>query len=130
MNVFENLEKYYEKAGNKTYYSVNGQNQLLLFHPNLKISKIYGIFTSNNDDLIHIGCIEYFRNELHLLFRDCSRNNYTAIIAKINEINEDTTKELKTDYIDSCLCPKILFENQESIVLDFLKDNGYKLLSL
>ena len=66
---------------------------------------------------------------MHLLFRDCSRNNYTAIIAKINEINEDTTKEIKTDYIDSCLCPKILFENQESIVLDFLKDNVMKDMS-
>lgn len=131
MNAIEKIKNHYEKVGNRTYYATNKHNQLLLFHPNLKRSKIYGLFICNDDDdFINIGCLEFFRNEFHLLFRDCSHNDYKTIISKISKIDEDTEKEINADYIDSCLRPQIVFENQKSIVLEFLKDNGYKLLSL
>lgn len=136
MNIFEKLEKHYKNEGYKTYRAANEHNQLLLFYPMLKSSKIYGIHKSDDDELIDLGCFELaYGKKPNLPFRDCSYDNYDKIIAKMKKVDEDATEEMNMDYDkdydDSYVYPFILlFENQENVIMKFLEANKYNLLSL
>lgn len=75
--------------------------------------------------LVNVGCMELFRGESSLLFRDCCYDDYNFIVSKIKKVDKDTTTELNVPYAESCLRPHLLFENQKDVVNSFLKNNGY-----
>lgn len=125
MNTFRRIESLYRENGYKTHYAEKKHNRILLLYPNIKKSKIYGVHMDSDYGLVNVGCMELFRGEPSLLFRDCCYDDFDFIISKIKKVDEDTTIELNVPYAEPCLRPHLLFENQEDVANSFLKNNGY-----
>lgn len=129
MNTFRRIESLYRENGYKTHYAEKKHNRILLLYPNTKKSKIYGVHMDSDYGLVNVGCMELFRGESSLLFRDCCYDDYNFIVSKIKKVDEDTTIELNIPYAEPCLRPHLLFENQEDVANSFLKNKrcGYPL---
>ena len=58
MSIFKRLENYYKSKNYMTYHAANEHEQLLLFYPNYKSTKIYVIHKSDDSKWFDLGCLE------------------------------------------------------------------------
>lgn len=100
MNTFRRIESLYRENGYKTHYAEKKHNRILLLYPNIKKSKIYGVHMDSDYGLVNVGCMELFRGEPSLLFRDCCYDDFDFIISKIKKVDEDTTIELNPNDLE------------------------------
>lgn len=106
MSIFERLENHYKSKSYLTYHAANEHEQLLLFYPNYKSTKIYVIHKSDDSKWFDLGCLERGDDEkLGVSFYDPDSNTY---------------------WVDNSL--QLFFENQEAVIATYLKENGYYLI--
>ena len=121
MSIFKRLENHYKSKSYLTYHAANEHEQLLLFYPNYKSTKIYIIHKSDDSKCFELGCLEKGDDEkLGVPFYDVCDNNFDKMIAKM--------KGADTYWIDNSL--QLFFENQEAVIATYLKDNGYELIEV
>ena len=58
MSIFKRLENHYKSKSYLTYHAANEHEQLLLFYPNYKSTKIYVIHKSDDSKWFDLGCLE------------------------------------------------------------------------
>ena len=108
MNTFKELENYYKSKSYLTYHAANEHEQLLLFYPNYKSTKIYVIHKSDDSKWFDLGCLEKGADEkLSVPFYDGCDN------------------DTDTYWVDNSL--ELFFENQEDVIARYLKENRYHL---
>ena len=138
MSIFKRLENYYKSKNYMTYHAANEHEQLLLFYPNYKSTKIYVIHKSDDSKWVDLGCLEKDADEkLGVPFYDGCDNKFDEMIAKrkgVDKAAEDYRFTILYDpdsdtyWIDNSL--QLFFENQEAVITTYLKENGYQLISM
>ena len=117
MSIFKRLENHYKSKSYLTYHAANEHEQLLLFYPNYKSTKIYVIHKSDDSKWFDLGCLERGDDEkLGVSFYEDYR--FTIFY------DPDTD----TYWVDNSL--ELFFENQKEVIMTYLKDNGYDLIKV
>ena len=118
-----------------TIHAANEHEQLLLFYPNFKSTKIYVIHKSDDSKCFELGCLEKGDDEkLGVPFYDGCDNKFDEMIAKMKGVDKAAEDyrftifydpDSNTYWIDNSL--QLFFENQEAVITTYLKENGYHL---
>ena len=138
MSIFKRLENHYKSKSYLTYHAANEHEQLLLFYPNYKSTKIYVIHKSDDSKWFDLGCLERGDDEkLGVSFYDGCDNNFNKMIAKMKGVDKAAEDyrltifydpDTDTYWVDNSL--ELFFENQEDVIARYLKENGYQLISM
>lgn len=89
MSIFKRLENHYKSKSYLTYHAANEHEQLLLFYPNYKSTKIYVIHKSDDSKWFDLGCLERGDDEkLGVSFYDGCDNNFNKMIAKMKGVDK------------------------------------------
>ena len=138
MNTFKELENYYKSKNYMIYHAANEHEQLLLFYPNYKSSKIYVIHKSDDSKWVDLGCLEKDADEkLGVPFYDGCDKKFDEMIAKMKGVDKAAEDyrftifydpDTDTYWVDNSL--ELFFENQEDVIARYLKENGYQLISM
>ena len=124
MSIFERLENHYKSKSYLTYHAANEHEQLLLFYPNYKSTKIYVIHKSDDSKWFDLGCLERGDDEkLGVSFYDGCDNT-----AEDYRFTIFYDPDSNTYWVDNSL--QLFFENQEAVIATYLKENGYQLISM
>ena len=136
MSIFKRLENHYKSKSYLTYHAANEHEQLLLFYPNYKSTKIYVIHKSDDSKWFDLGCLERGDDEkLGVSFYDGCDNNFNKMIAKMKGVDKAAEDyrftifydpDSNTYWVDNSL--QLFFENQEAVIATYLKENGYYLI--
>ena len=112
MSIFKRLENHYKSKSYLTYHAANEHEQLLLFYPNYKSTKIYVIHKSDDSKWFKTAAIvSYKNNNLKSIFND--------VIQKINKIT-----------IDEKALPQDKFRNPYVACLEYLSKYGYSIKTI
>lgn len=132
MKWVEQTIEYYKSQNYIVYKLIKESMTAVLFHKEKNNTFIYGIIQTDNINELDIGFLIFETSNVSL---GCSEminqeNGFFVgdIDKKINKIEQELIKIIKTDYLDSEMCPKVAFEKPTKVVEQFALTNSYKLI--